>query len=272
MNWETAYDNRRAVSGAEALPGRWAEDAAAFRDTLGTRAERIAYGLGTRQIVDLFHPLGAARGLAVFVHGGYWQRNAPELFSHFAAGALGRGWSVAMPGYTLCPDAQVSAISIEIGQAIAAAADRVAGSIRLAGHSAGGHLAARAICGAVLPEPVRARVAGVLSISGLHDLRPLLRTPMNDVLRLELATARAESPALLEPAIEVPVTAWVGGEELTELRRQSRVLAEVWGGLGLDTRFVERPGKDHFTVIDGLRDPEAPIVATWLGLSERHEG
>lgn len=264
-DWETAYDNRAAVAGAESLPAAWSAAAAAFREERGDRAATLRHGESARSVVDLFRPPGVALGLAVFVHGGYWMRNAPALFSHLAAGALARGWAVAMPGYDLCPDVRIADISRQVAAGVEAAAGVVPGPVRLSGHSAGGHLASRMICGGGLSPRVLDRVAGVLSISGLHDLRPLMRTPMQATLSLDLAEARAESPALQEPRTAAPVTAWVGGDELSELRRQSALLANVWTGCGLVTHLVEDAGHDHFSVISGLASADSPITEAWLG-------
>jgi len=264
-DWETAYDNRAAVAGADTLPAAWSAAAAAFRAERGERAATLRHGASARSVVDLFRPAETARGLAVFVHGGYWMRNAPALFSHLAAGALDRGWAVAMPGYDLCPEVRIADISRQVAAGVEAAAEVVPGPVRLSGHSAGGHLASRIVCDAGLSANVLDRVAGVLSISGLHDLRPLMRTPMQATLALDLAEARAESPALQEPRAAAPVTAWVGAEELPELRRQSALLANVWTGCGLVTRLVEDAGHDHFSVIAGLASADSPIAEAWLG-------
>ncbi len=265
IDWETAYDNRRAVPGAERLPERWSAAARAFAEGLGERHARLAYGPGARQVLHLMRPEGPAAGLAVFVHGGYWMRNAPEMFLHLAAGPLARGWAVAMPGYTLAPEARIAEITGEVAAAVLCAAAAVPGPVRIAGHSAGGHLAARMACRGTLPGALAGRLAGVLSISGLHDLRPLLRTPMAPTLGLDAAEALAESPAFRAPLAGLPVAAVVGAQELPELRRQTRILAELWAGLGADVRAAELPGEEHFSVIEGLASPESQICAAWLG-------
>ena len=263
IDWRTAYDNRAAAPDAQARHTRWAEAAAAFRTALGAGADRLSIGPGPRDRVDMFRPEGAPRGLAVFVHGGYWMRNDPGGFSHLAAGALARDWAVAMPAYPLCPDVRIAVITAHVARAITAAAAEVAGPIRLAGHSAGGHLAARMVTPGGLAPEMRERVSGVLAISGIHDLRPLIATPMNETLGLDLAAARAESPALMEPACAAGVTVWAGADELPELRRQSTILAAIWGGLGTDTLHVEAPGEDHFSVIEALGEPESALSAAW---------
>lgn len=251
-DWDDAYANAAHIPGAEGFVPRWTEAAAGFR------ALHAPEPLGRGH---LFRPAGAARGLMVFVHGGYWMRFAPDLWSHLAAGGLARGFAVAMPGYPLAPEARIARITTEVTAAIAEAARRVDGPILLTGHSAGGHLVARMICApSPLPEAVAARVRACLPISPVTDLRPLLRTAMNGTLRLDPAEAAAESPALLAPRADVPVTAWVGGMERPEFIRQARILADLWAGLGAATDCVIDPGLHHFDVIDALERPDSPLM------------
>jgi acetyl esterase/lipase len=268
-DWDNAYSNSAHIPGASAYPTRWAAAAAAFRQAMaaGGRADiDLAYGAGARERLDLFRPEGSARGLVVFVHGGYWMAFDKSSWSHLAAGAMARGWAVAVPSYTLCPEMRIAGITGQVASAIAAAADRVGGPISLAGHSAGGHLVTRMGCAdGPLPAAVRDRLRRVVSISGLHDLRPLLRTRMNDTLRLDAAEAAAESAALLTPIADLSVTCWVGAAERPEFRRQSALLANVWAGLGASTAAVEAPGRHHFDVLDDLTDPAARLIDAWIG-------
>ena len=270
MDWDNAYANAAHIPGAEDFPPRWAHEAAIFRDALGGRARLgVPYGEAPAERLDLFlpHPSGAAScGLVVFVHGGYWQRFGRADWSHLAAGGIERGWAVAVPGYTLCPGARVAGITRQVAAALACAARLVAGPIRLAGHSAGGHLVSRMLCAdAALPRNVAARIEHTVSISGVHDLRPLLRTRLNNALRLDGDEARAESPALALPRDDARITAWVGADERPEFVRQTRLLANIWTGLGARTAAVEEPGRHHFDVIDGLADPESPLLRELLG-------
>ncbi|MFQ5566016.1 MAG: alpha/beta hydrolase, partial [Paracoccaceae bacterium] len=210
MDWDDAYNNRGHIAGAEDYPPRWAKQAAAFRERMAAAGRArldLAYGAAPRERLDLFLPEGMAQGLVVFVHGGYWRAFGKSDWSHLAGGALDRGWAVAMPGYTLCPQIRVSGITRQIGAALAAAARELGGPIRLAGHSAGGHLVTRMLCqDAPLADAVAARIVSATSISGVHDLRPLMHTAMNEDLGLDRAEAAAESPALLEPRPGVPLT------------------------------------------------------------------
>ncbi|GIL01416.1 MAG: esterase [Alphaproteobacteria bacterium] len=263
-DWDDAYANMPNIPGGEAWPESWARDAAGFRQAIaadGRMEAGIAYGPGERNTFDLFLPQGRPRGLFVFVHGGYWMRFDPSFFSHFAAGPLARGLAVAMPRYSLCPQVRVSDITAEVGRAIAAAAARVDGPVVLAGHSAGGHLVARMVTRtSPLPAPLLERVRTTVSISGVHDLRPLLRLQLNETFRLDHAEAAAESPALLEPAGAGRLICWVGAGERSEFVRQNALLANIWRGLDLVTACVEEPDRHHFNVIDGLRQPDSPLT------------
>ncbi len=254
-----AYANADFIPGAADFPPRWREQAAALRDALGPRARPgLRYGPAARQRFDLFLPESAPRGLLVFIHGGYWMAFAPADWSGFAAGALARGWAVAMPGYTLAPEARIAAMTDEVEAAIGAAAAEVAGPIVLTGHSAGGHLSARMACTDRAPGWVD-RLARVVPISPLADLRPLLRTGMNETLHLDAAEAAAESPALLPRRPEVPVTVWVGAQERPAFLWQARLLSEAW-----DCPWHADPGRHHFDVIDGLREAESPLMRSLL--------
>ena len=210
MELDDAYANAAYIPGADAYPEKWAQAAATFRAQTLCELD-LAYGESPRQRFDLFHPPRLSKGLVVFVHGGYWLRFDKSFWSHLAAGPLAHGWTVAMPSYDLCPDARIADIRRQIVAAIVSVSQRVPGPIRLAGHSAGGHLVARAsvpTTGARWQD----RLVQTGAISPVADLAPLLRTSMNADLNLEAAEVAAESP-IHQPQPKVPVTVWVGSDE-----------------------------------------------------------
>lgn len=258
MDMTEAYTNAAFIPGGADYPARWRAEAAAFR--AAHAPERIAFGPGPRNWAELYRPEGFVQGLLVFVHGGYWLAFDPQVFSHLAAGALAAGWAVALPAYTLAPQARIGAITQEVGQAIAALADRVAGPIRLAGHSAGGHLVARMVCAnAPLPASVAARIAKVVPISPLSDLAPLMRTEMNARLGIDAAEAEAESPLNLPPRRGAKIHIWVGGAERPAFLDQAHWLAATWG-----CPVTVDADRHHFDVIEGLTRP-SPLLSCVLG-------
>lgn len=266
--WDDAYANGANIAQGERWPQAWVEPAQTFRETLAAQGRArlgLVYGDQPRNQFDLFLPEGTPKGLVVFVHGGFWLRLDRSFWSHLAAGPLAHGHAVAMPSYTLCPDIRIGGIVQEIGAAVEKAATMIDGPIRLTGHSAGGHLVSRMVCStSPLLEATRARIANVVSISGVHDLRPMMRTKMNEGLRIDSAEAYAESPALLEPMPNARISCWVGAGERSEFIRQNALLANAWTGLGATTMTVEEPDRHHFNVIDGLSDPDHPLTRTLL--------
>jgi acetyl esterase/lipase len=249
------YANGAFIPGAADYPDRWARDAATFRASLGSRAELdIAYGPGPRERLDLFLPEGQARGVVVFVHGGYWHLFGKAHWSHLAAGPLAHGFAVAMPGYTLAPAARIAGITAEIARACRVVAHRIGGPMVVVGHSAGGHLAARMGC-ADLTVPVDR----VVPISPLSELGPLMATDMNRTLGIDAGEAATESPARLGLRRGVSAHVWVGAEERPAFLWQARVLAEEWA-----CPWTADPGRHHFDVIDGLADPDSDLCATLL--------
>lgn len=267
-DWDDAYANGVNIARGERWPDAWAEPARLFRaglEAAGRARLGLSYGQASRHRFDLFMPEGQPQGLVVFIHGGFWLKLDHGFLSHLAAGPLAHGHAVAMPSYTLCPDIRISGIVAEVATAIEAAAGLVAGPVRLTGHSAGGHLATRMVCaGSPLSQAVRSRIVNTVSISGVHDLRPLMRTRMNESLGIDIEEARAHSPALLEPMAGVRLACWVGAAERSEFVRQNALLANMWTGLGATTLCVEEPDRHHFDIVDGLADPSHPLTATLL--------
>lgn len=253
---DRAYQNGAFIAGSADFPPRWAAAAQAFRDTLGVRAALgLPYGPAERQSFDLFHPMTQPRGLLVFVHGGYWMAFGRETWSHLAAGAVARGWAVAMPSYTLAPEARIGQITAELAQAVQAAAAMVAGPVVVTGHSAGGHLAARMGCADI----GLARVRRVVPISPLAELEPLRQTAMNADLRLDLDEVARESTARLTLRQGCSAHVWVGGDERPAFLWQARTLSEAWA-----CPWTVAPGKHHFDVIDDLVSPASGLVDACL--------
>ncbi|MXX90453.1 MAG: alpha/beta hydrolase [Boseongicola sp. SB0677_bin_26] len=265
IDWEDAFSNAAYIADGVRFPSLWAVRAAAFRERTPCELD-VPYGDRPRERFDLFFPAGAPKGLAVIIHGGYWLDFDKSSWSDLAEGALTHGWAVALPSYTLAPEARIPEITRQVSRAISAAAGLAEGPVRLAGHSAGGHLATKMVCeNSPLPQEVTTRIERVVSISGLHDLRPLLLHSMNEDLGLDAETAAAESPALSMPVADLEVTAWVGANERPEFLRQSALLAESWRGQGLQSQLVVEPERHHFDVIDGLKAADHPLALAFAG-------
>ena len=260
---DDAYENRGHIPHADRLLAAWPVDAATFRDRHQDSDCNRAYGASDRTAYDLFLPEGgiaAARGLVAFVHGGYWVALSKDDFSHLASGLLRRGWAVAMIGYTLAPRARIADITREVAAAITTIGEIGTGPLRLAGHSAGGHLVTRMMCADVALGAVALdRLDRVVSISGLHDLRPLRTLVRNEAWRLDDAEAAQESPVLRQPRSDIELVCVAGAEERPEFIRQNALLPLAWQGLGVPGRSQLLAGHNHFTIIGTMTEADSQL-------------
>src|SRR5207302_3423749 len=101
--------------------------------------------------------------------------------------------------------------------------------IVIGGHSAGGHLVAMLFAtdwrrfGLSL-----APFAAGLTLSGVHDLEPLVLSTMNADLRLDAAEARRVSPVKYQPKTDASLFIAVGANETAEFVRQSDLIFDAW--------------------------------------------
>jgi arylformamidase len=251
-----AYDNNAAVANSAALIEARNTASAAYRKA-HPRGLDIAYAPGAGTAFDLYPAPNPKAPCLVFIHGGYWLRNSRELFAIYAEGLALAGWSVAIPGYTLAPQASLTAIVEEIRVALDWLADHgpehgFAGPVVLAGWSAGAQLAA-----VHLKHPL---VTAGLGISGVYDLAPLRDTALNDALKLSDREIATLSPVLLAPPSPKPLAIAYGTRELRALIRDSRNLHAMRSAAHAPGPLLPIAGADHFTILEELRRPNGQLV------------
>lgn len=264
-DYEAEYNNRARVPEHPEIIAGWARDAAAYRDRRGGTLD-IAYGDHPRQVYDLFRADGERRPVTViFLHGGYWQGLDKSYFSHMAAGMNARGFDVAIPSYRLCPEVRIGDIVLDIAKFAIRLENEAGGRRVVAGHSAGGHLAARLLAAA---QPQWQMVDAAMPISGLFDLVPLVHTSINEKLGLDERQAAAEGIAAWPPPPPgMRLKAFVGERESAEYHRQTQFVADSWGEAGVETSAAVVPGADHFTVVASLAEPDGLLTRALASLA-----
>ena len=251
-----AYDNNAAVANsAKLIEARNAASAACRQAHPG--GLDIPYAPGDRKAFDLYPASDPGAPCLVFIHGGYWLRNSRELFAIYGEGLALAGWSIAMPGYTLAPQASLTAIVQEIGAALDWLADRgpahgIAGPVVVSGWSAGAQLAAMHLGHRL--------VAAGLAISGVYDLAPLRDTALNDVLQLSHMEIATLSPVRSPPASPKPLAIAYGTRELPALVYDSRKLHALRSAAHAPGSLLPIAGADHFTILEELRRPNGQLV------------
>lgn len=268
IDWGTLSqaDRDAAFNNTAACPDGPAYVAALREESLAMRAANpahldLAYGRTQREAWDLF-PGAAGSPTLVFIHGGYWQRNDREGAAAVMKGALATGWSAALPGYTLGPDATLTTIVAQIDAALTwlaanGPAHGVGGPIVVTGWSAGGHLAAMA-----LAHPA---VHAALPISGLFELGPIRDTYLDEKLHLTDVEVATLSPQRL-PMPDKPMAIAYGSAELPALVANSRDLHERRAAAHRAGVLAPVAGGDHFTVLEALRAPAGALLAVARGL------
>jgi arylformamidase len=270
---DAQYNNRARVPGYARFLERWAQASAFARERLSRRLD-LRYGDGPNETLDLFPSPRANAPVLVFIHGGYWRALDKSDQSFVAPAFVAAGAMVIVPNYELCPRGSIETISVQMARALAWAWRHAAlyggdpRRIVVAGHSAGGHLAAMmAACdwkqvGVDLPERL---LAGSLALSGLFDLEPFRHTPfLKDDLALTSEMVARTSPARFADPGGV-LHAWVGGDESEEFHRQNELIRQQWGPRTVPV-CASAPGTNHFTVLHELATPDSPVHQSALEL------
>lgn len=257
------YNNRELVPGHAEHFRRWSADSAdAMRSQ--PRELDVRYGGGPNEHLDIFPAARSDAPVLFFIHGGYWRALDKRDHSFVAPAFTREGVCVVIPNYALCPAVTVPQITLQMVQALAWTWRHIAKHggdphrITVAGHSAGGHLAAMMLSclwpvyGRDLPAGL---VKNALSISGLHDLEPIMHTPfLQPSLQLTPEQVRQASPALLPPPGQGKLYTVAGGDESEEFLRQSRLIQKAWGKTRVPV-CEALPGLNHFSVLEAMVQP-----------------
>ena len=273
---ERGYDNRAAVPDH---PRFFAEYTARSKEAFATWAPKLdlRFGPNAKETLDLFVPRDDARGTLAFFHGGYWRAFDKADFAFVAAPFVTQGYAVAVVNYDLCPAVSIATIVDESRRATQWLAregprHRAPAPLVISGHSAGGQLVAMLFATDWRAHGLDAApfIAGV-TLSGVHDLEPLLLSTMNADLKLDTAAARRVSPIHFAPRSRAPLYVAAGADETSEFLRQSQLIFDAWPAnrpaATTAPRFI--PGRNHFTVILDYADPASELTQATLALFPR---
>ena len=260
------YNNRLLVPGHAVHFARWTKDSERARVQLPCQLD-LAYGSQPGEMLDIF-PVSATfetrkAPVLVFIHGGYWRALDKADHSFIAPAFTQTGACVVVLNYALCPAVTIPEIALQMVKALAWTWRHVADfggdpeRITVAGHSAGGHLAALLLAtdwAAHAPELPQGLVRNLLSISGLYDLEPIRLTPFLKDLNLTPEQVQQASPAMLPRPPQGTLCSVAGGDESEEFLRQNQLIRQAWGS---ETVLVceSLPGLNHFSILEALTEP-----------------
>jgi acetyl esterase/lipase len=273
LDWRTmsqqerdlGFNNGVAVKGSADMVAGWEQRSGEMRKRHPGHID-LCYGPRERNRID-FLQAGDNAPTLLFIHGGYWQARAKDVFTVVAEGPMAHGINVALIGYTLAPDATLDEIVAEIHSGIDFLTGRLptlgaaAEDIVVSGWSAGGHLTAMA-----LSHP---KVRAGMAISGIYDLEPIRHSYLNEKLKADEAVSRRNSPMMMAGGPLKPLSLVVGSGELPLLRKQTADFAGHRARYGLPVTYEEIPGADHFSIMHEMMSPKGRITTLIRQLFER---
>ena len=269
---ERGYNNRAAVPEHPQHFATYAAWSKAAREKYAPRTD-LRYGPAAGERLDLFLPAGTPRGTYLFIHGGYWRALTKEDYSYVAGPLVERGIACAVMEYDLSPLVTIGTIVDECRRAVQWLAREgpkhgAAGPLVVGGSSAGGHLAAMLFATDWTAWGFeRSPLAGGVSLSGVHDLRPLVHFSFNRDFGLDEAEAWRQSPLAYRSLTNAPFVIACGTAETSEFVRQAQILWDAWPEVRQPAGGpLMIPGGDHFTVQLDYADPGSAVMQATLAL------
>ena len=230
----------------------------------------IPFGAGDWQRFDLFTPTGGKdMDLMIFFHGGGWTNGYKEWCGFMAPALAAHGVALAAPTYRLAPGVRYPTFledALDAIAAIAAQARTYGGNPRrlfLAGHSAGGHVAALAGLRSdlwarhgIAPDTIK----GCLPVSGILDLHhpnppqgSLEERVYSDVLADRQDDHDASPLNWLSP-LRLPLFLSWGTKDTERVQRSNTAAMDAVSGAAHRCWFRSYD-QDHFGTHLMLRDP-----------------
>jgi acetyl esterase/lipase len=243
--------------------------------------------------MDVYLPKGRTGFPIVhFVHGGYWREGDRRYYPAFVGlyGNVGlalakRGIGVTVQSYRLSPEVTIDgqledvARGVAFTQANAAAWGASTDGIFLAGHSAGGHLAALLSCDPTFlhaagadPKGVRGTIA-LSPVLDLEHMRTHNDAAFNAIVTAPVFGTEPERLARFSPSAcfrrEIPPLQLLLGEHdypylVDQVQVQARRLTE----LGAAATLQVLPGYSHEDMVlevNGDDDRVTPAIAAFVG-------
>ncbi|NXU93840.1 KFA formamidase, partial [Xiphorhynchus elegans] len=256
----------------------------------------VPYGNGDGEKLDIYFPKDAAGTfpVLVYIHGGYWQSLSKDESGFAAPPLVSQGVMVVAVGYDIGPRGRcclaeaaaarvawhsvtlpfalrpghMDTMVLQVRRSLAFLVKQYPGirGIYLCGHSAGAHLAAMVLSTDWTEFQVVPDIKGVVLVSGVYDLEPILHTYVNDALNMSWEVAQRNSPMRhIPPAVPAAceVLVAVAQHDSPEFRRQSQEYSQALRAAGWSVSLMDLAGVDHFDIIEKLS--EDSYILTQVG-------
>ncbi len=256
------YNNRLHVPDYASYLERW--------EILSRQTEKelpvvknIPYAALAREQLDIYPSRQPHAKTLVFIHGGYWHKFDKSSFQFIAQAFEDDGVTTVLINYPLAPVVSIDQIAASCRLAIQWLYQNITayngdpGQLYIAGHSAGGHLAAMMIATDWRQfNLATGTIKGACVISGLFNLLPIMLSNINGSLKMDEQTAFRNSPVHLLPATHCPLSIVAGSDETNEFLDQSNELYNCWKG-SIPAEIIQAPGLNHYSIVETMLDPQS---------------
>ncbi|MBG61117.1 MAG: hypothetical protein CMP03_01130 [Woeseiaceae bacterium] len=226
----------------------------------------LIYGISIDETLDLCLAEVDDSPLVIFIHGGYWQLLSKNDCLFPAKDFFDEGISYCSIDYTLAPHANIDEM---IEQCIRAVQWLYQSAIKygydekkffLIGSSAGAHLAAMTMLtdweNYDLPADI---IKGCTLLSGVYDIRPIVKTYINEPLNLDMQTASMLSPLFKVRSHTANLIISWGENETNEFKRQSIEFDKKWKACGNTSHLLEVKGNNHFDIVFNMMKKDCAL-------------
>ncbi|XP_054272272.1 kynurenine formamidase [Macrosteles quadrilineatus] len=238
----------------------------------------LQYGPRDKQYCDLYGTdLPEDSPMFVYIHGGYWQMLSKDVSAYPVIPLWQAGIRTVIVGYDLTPQVSLDTIVEEIRElaiyVLEMAKENESRGVWFGGHSAGAHLASFLLQSDwfySLEPQLSCRMKGLVLISGIYDLTPLIYTSNNDALQLDRKSALKLSPffnlVLTQQETNVKVLLVVGEYDSPTFHGQTKSFSQLLKRKKIGHEVVEIPNLDHFTVVTSLQDDTSFLAQKLVSL------
>jgi len=247
----------------------------------------VPYGPSQGQRLDIFKNKDTSPDapMFVFIHGGYWQAMSKEDYSFIGLPLVTAGALFVAVEYDLAPLVSVTTIVKQIRNAVEyllkLAMKSNSRGVYLCGHSAGAQLVSMALSvdwSTRISKDCNKLIKAILLISGVFDLRPLVKTSTNEKLSMTEEEAWLCSPMNSDHVTRVShafqhcdVLIVVGENDSPQFHQQSLLYDQMLKERGVRTRYLDIPVVDHFTVVEHLDDSRYSLTQEMIAMMKLTE-
>lgn len=262
------YNNRLHVPDYADYFKRW-ERLSRQTEKENTIIKNVFYGDHPEECLDIFPAEGSNAKTIVFIHGGYWHLLDKKMFYFLAPTFLKYNITTVFINYPLAPAASMDMIVSSCSKAILWLHDNIIRfngnplQIYVMGHSAGGHLASM-----LMVDDNTNFLKGVISLSGLFRLEPIVLSYINNTLHMDIDTAKRNSPVNLEPANACSLLLATGENETNEFKAQSIELYNSWRNKHASAELLKVPGKNHYSILEVVTEKDSLLQSAIFRLMD----